>query len=63
MIYLLFNHHFYKNELLRKIKTFENSLIKIEEKEILEFRKMNSENILFDKTKYNKSDNPEITVV
>ena len=63
MIYLLFNHHFYKNELLIKIKNFENSLIKIEEKEILEFRKMNSENILFDKTKYNKSENPEITVV
>ena len=48
---------------LQEIIDFENSLRKIEEDEIKDFRLLNSENILFDKIKYKKSDNPDITVV
>ena len=52
-----------QKNIIEEIKTFENSLRKIEEKEILEFRKINSENILYDRIKYKKSENPDITVV
>ena len=48
---------------LQQIIDFENSLRKIEEDEVKDFRLLNSENILFDKIKYKKSDNPDITVV
>lgn len=48
---------------LQKIIDFENSLRKIEENEVKDFRLLNSEDILFDKIKYKKSDNPDITVV
>ena len=48
---------------LQQIIDFENTLRKIEEDEVKDFRLLNSENILFDKIKYKKSDNPDITVV
>jgi glycosyltransferase involved in cell wall biosynthesis len=51
------------NNKLQEIIDFESSLRKIEENEIKDFRLLNSENILFDKIKYKKSDNPDITVV
>ena len=51
------------NNKLKEIIEFENSLRKIEESEVRDFRLLNSENILFDKIKYKKSDNPDITVV
>ena len=51
------------NNKLQEIIDFESSLRKIEEDEIKDFRLLNSENILFDKIKYKKSDNPDITVV
>ena len=50
-------------DILKKIKDFEKSLRIIETKEILEFRQLNSLNILFDRDKYKKSENPDITVV
>ena len=46
-----------------KVINFEKSLRKIDENEIQEFRLINSANILFDKAKYKKSDNPDISVV
>ena len=49
--------------ILKEIKDFEKTLRKIENKEILEFRRLNSENILYDRDKYKKSENPDITVV
>jgi glycosyltransferase involved in cell wall biosynthesis len=48
---------------MKKIKGFEKSLKKIKENEIQSFRLINSYNILIDKKKYSKSDNPDITVV
>lgn len=48
---------------MKKIKRFEKSLKKIKENEIQSFRLINSNNILIDKKKYSKSDNPDITVV
>ena len=52
-----------QKNIINDIKKFESSLRKIETKEILEFRKLNSENILFDRIKYPRSENPDITVV
>ena len=51
------------HNITKEIIDFENSLRKIEKKEILEFRKTNSENILYDKIKYKRSENPDITIV
>ena len=51
------------NNKIQEIINFEKSLRKIDENEIQEFRLINSANILFDKAKYKKSDNPDISVV
>ena len=48
---------------MKQIKRFEKSLKKIEANEIQSFRLINSYNILIDKKKYSKNDNPDITVV
>lgn len=52
-----------KTKKIKQIKRFEKSLKKIKENEIQTFRLINSNNILIDKKKYSKSDNPDITVV
>ena len=49
--------------LSKKIIEFDKSLRKITNEEIINFRKSNSENILFDNKKYQKSENPNITVI
>ena len=46
-----------------EIEQFVRSLKKVDENEILEFRKINSDNILYDKTKYKRSENPDISVI
>ena len=46
----------------KKIKEFENRQI-ISQIEIKEFRKINSENILLDRTKFKRNDNPNITII
>ena len=46
-----------------EIEQFVRSLKKVDENEILEFRKNNSDNILYDKTKYKRSENPDISVI
>jgi glycosyltransferase involved in cell wall biosynthesis len=51
------------NNKLQDIINFEKSLRKIEANEIQYFRLINSNNILIDKKKYARSDNPNITVV
>ena len=52
-----------KTKKIKQIKRFEKSLKKIKENEIQNFLLINSNNILIDKKKYPKSDNPDITVV
>ena len=49
--------------LTEKIKDYENKLRKITREEINEFRKINSLGILFDKTKYKRSETPDISIV
>ena len=46
-----------------EIEKFEKTKRIIESKEILEFRILNSENILYDRIKYKRSDNPDISVI
>ena len=46
-----------------KIEEFVNSIGELKEDEIFKFRKANSENILFDKTKYPRNNKPEISVI
>ena len=46
----------------KKIKEFENRQ-NISQIEIKEFRKINSENILIDRTKFKRNDNPDITII
>ena len=50
-------------ELDKKIVSYEKSLRKITKKEIQVFRNDNSNGVLYDPTKYIKSENPDITVV
>ena len=55
-----------KNTSLNKTEEIENfvkSRRKISAKEISDFRLMNSENILYDKTKYKKSDSPDVSII
>ena len=46
-----------------KIEKFVNSIGKLEDKEIFQFRKMNSQNILFDRTKHERNNTPDISVI
>jgi len=46
-----------------KIENFVKSQRKITAKEIADYRALNSENILFDKIKYPKSENPDVSVI
>ena len=71
IIILSFNIIFYirnnlkiknRRNLLQKIKKYELK-INITENNISEFRRINSENILLDKIKYNKTQYPDITVI
>ena len=63
------NNALYKNEINitkiidEKVEIFVNSLPKFETNDILEFRKINSQNKLYDNTKYKKSENPDVSVV
>ena len=50
------------NKLLLKIKNFEKNH-NIKDFDIKEFRRINSENILLDKKKYNKVNNPIISII
>jgi glycosyltransferase involved in cell wall biosynthesis len=52
-----------KAKKIKQIKGFDKSLKKIKANEIQSFHLINSCNILIDKKKYAKSDNPDITVV
>ena len=47
----------------KEIIEFDESLKALEEKEIFEFRTLNSKNILFERDIYKKSDNPDVTVI
>ena len=49
--------------LTKKVQNFEKSLRKITKKEIEQFRNDNSLGILYDNTKYKRSDSPVITIV
>jgi glycosyltransferase involved in cell wall biosynthesis len=46
-----------------EIEQFIKTLKKVDDNEILTFRKNNSDNILYDKTKYKRSENPDISVI
>ena len=50
-------------KLSKEIKDYEKTLRKITEQEIAQFRQDNSLGILYDKNKYKRSENPDITVV
>ena len=45
------------------IEKYVNSLPKVRNDEILEFRKINSENILFDRDKYKRSEDPDVSII
>ena len=45
------------------IEIYVKSLQKVENDEILDFRKLNSENILFDRDKYKRSENPDVSII
>ena len=47
----------------KEIIEFDESLKALEEKEIFEFRTLNSKNIFFERDIYKKSDNPDVTVI
>ena len=49
--------------LTEKVQNYEKTLRKITKEEINEFRRINNLNILYDRTKYKRSENPDITVV
>ena len=51
------------SKLTEEIRNYEKTLRQISKEEIAEFRRDNSLGILYDKTKYKKSENPDITVV
>ena len=46
-----------------EIENFVKSLPKAEKKDILEFRRINSEKILLDNTKYKRSENPDVSII
>lgn len=54
---------FEANTNINEVDKFANSLPKINDIEISEFRRTNSENILTDTTKYQKSENPDVSIV
>ena len=45
------------------IEKYVESLRKVDNEEILDFRKVNSENILFDRDKYKRSKNPDVSII
>ena len=49
--------------LTEEVQNYESTLRKITQQEIDEFRKINSLGILYDRIKYKRSENPDITVV
>ena len=49
--------------LTEKVKNYEKTLRKITEAEINDFREMNSMGILYDRTKYKRSETPDISIV
>ena len=51
------------SKLSKIIIEFDNSLPKITNEEIINFRETNSKNALLDQTKYQKNDNPNVTVI
>ena len=60
LVYILFE----KNEsiIFEKIKIFEDKILH-DKSEIKDFRNINSENILIDKRKYNRTNYPEISII
>ena len=63
LIFLLINQKINNNKKTKEIINFESKLRKIKTNEIHAFRLLNSNNILIDKKKYKRSDNPDISVV
>ena len=59
----MLNRKINNNKKAKEIINFESTLRKIKTNEILAFRLLNSNNILIDKKKYKRSDNPDISVV
>ena len=61
----LANKNFNDNpkNLTEEIQKYENTLRKITNEEIEEFRNINNLGILFDRTKYKRSESPDITIV
>jgi len=49
--------------LTEEVQKYEKTIRKITKQEINEFRRINNLNILYDRTKYKRSENPDITVV
>ena len=49
--------------LTEEVQKYEKTLRKITKEEINDFRRINNLNILYDRTKYKRSENPDITVV
>ena len=49
--------------LTEEVQKYEKTIRKITKEEINEFRRINNLNILYDRTKYKRSENPDITVV
>ena len=57
------NYNDKPKNLTEEIQKYENTLRKITNEEIEEFRYINNLGILFDKTKYKRSESPDITIV
>ena len=47
----------------QEIEKYVESLRKVDNNEILDFRKINSEKILFDRDKYKRSENPDVSII
>ena len=60
LIYSLFEKN--ESKIFKKIKIFENKIFH-DKDEIKDFRYINSENILIDKKKYNRTNYPEISII
>lgn len=60
LIYILFKKN--ESHIYKKIKIFENKILHNKD-EIKDFRYINSENILIDKRKYNRTNYPEISII
>ena len=60
LIYNLFENN--ESQIFQKMKIFENKILH-DKDEIKDFRYINSENILINKRKYNRTNYPEISII